>query len=308
LLALVVVASIQCGSRASPKGSSAGKGAAGAGTARSPKAGTAKVAGPAPSGKTFLQTNDKGFDEYIWLEDSSVVVRIPAGTFTMGSPAEEGDPDERPQHQVYLSEFYMDRTEVTNRQYKQFCNATRQSHPDNPGFGDMPEYFLLEPDCPVVNVSWDDALAYATWVGKRLPTEAEWEKAARGTDGRTYPWGNEEPEASGLFRANFCYWSEGSDGYKFTSPVGIFLHGASPYGCMDMAGNVTEWCNDWHDENYYGQQGNDRNPTGPSSGSYRVARGGSWGSLHWRLRSPCRFRFVPAHRDEDIGFRCCVAE
>jgi len=265
-----------------------------------------KVTHAAPAGAVFLSTNAKGYEEYLWLKDSSVMLKIPAGTFTMGS--DDGDNDEKPVHQVHLGEYYIDKYEVTNRQYKRFCDATRRSSPEDPSyFTSMTGYFRNYPDYPVVNVSWDDAAAYCTWAGKRLPTEAEWEKAARGSDSRKYPWGNDEPDAGGFYRAN---WGEGTDrnvwkrdGYEYTSPVGSYERGASPYGCMDMAGNVWEWCADWYDAGYYGRSPGS-NPTGPSSGSSRVYRGGSWyynaGSLRCAFRTGC----VPSLRRYYLGFRC----
>jgi formylglycine-generating enzyme required for sulfatase activity len=262
------------------------------------------------TGMTFLQTNAQGYEEYRSDKDGATMVRIPAGTFTMGSS--DGDADEKPVHQPYVSEFYIDKYEVTNRQYKQFCDATGRTSPPDPDFAGMPNYFTSCPDYPVVNVSWDDASAYAQWAGKRLPTEAEWEKAARGTDGRKYPWGNGLPSAGGTYRANYdCYdGPDGSDdnvyrldGYARTAPVGSFPSGASPYGCMDMAGNVWEWCNDWYGDKYYQSSANN-DPQGPFSGSSRVRRGGSWNSGVARLRCANRTWDVPALRGNTLGFRC----
>jgi len=259
----------------------------------------------APQGMTYLRTNSQGYEEYTWTKDGSVVVKIPAGTFTMGS--NDGDADEKPVHQVYLDEYYIDKYEVTNRQYKRFCDATGQSYPPDPDFLGMSSYFTSRPDYPVVNVSWDDAQAYCTWAGKRLPAEAEWEKAARGTDARKYPWGNGEPDAGGFYRAN---WGEGSDqevwkrdGYEYTAPVGTYERGVSPYGCMDMAGNVWEWCNDWYGDKYYSSS-TSNNPQGPSSGSDRVLRGGSWNCDAGLVRCANRGRSDPSYRLNNLGFRC----
>jgi formylglycine-generating enzyme required for sulfatase activity len=247
----------------------------------------------APSGMTFLQTNSQGYEEYRWDKDGATMIKIPAGTFIMGS--NDGGDDEKPMHQPYLSEYYIDKYEVTNRQYKQFCDATGRSYPSDPDFAGMPGYFTSEPDYPVVNVSWDDAAAFAAWTGKSLPTEAQWEKAARGTDGRKYPWGDAEPDPE---RCNF------NSNLGKTAAVGSYPSDVSPCGCMDMAGNVTEWCNDWY--NYYGSANDD--PQGSPSGSYRVNRGGSWyGGAAWS-RCAIRSGSVPASRNLSIGFRCARSE
>jgi len=161
----------------------------------------------------------------------------------------------------------------------------------------MPNYFTAYPDYPVVEVSWHDAKAYCDWAGKRLLTEAEWEKAARGTDSRKYPWGNSEPDGTR------CNMASNPDGYDYTSPVGVFPAGASPYGALDMAGNVWDWCNDWYASDYYSQSPT-HNPPGPSSGSARVNRGGSWIFGAWYVRCARRSGVEPSYRAGDLGFRC----
>ncbi|MFO7675694.1 MAG: SUMF1/EgtB/PvdO family nonheme iron enzyme [bacterium] len=279
----------------------------------------------APAGMKALGRNAQGYEEALWLKDSSVMVKVPAGEFWMGSVTGEGESDERPQHRVYLDEFWLDKHEVTNRQYERFVKATGyRTDAEKEGTGyvydtDLSKwltksgvswrtyYGYSTENHPAVLVSWNDARAYCDWAGKRLPTEAEWEKAARGTDARKYPWGNEEPDAGGRYRAN---WGEGSDravwrrdGYEFTAPVGSFSAGASPYGLLDMAGNVWEWCNDWYDSDYYGK-GVDRNPQGPATGSPRVYRGGSWLNNAGSLRSAYRGRYEPSFRIIFLGFRC----
>jgi len=253
-----------------------------------------------PASMQFLRTNKQGYEEYTCPRDGAVAIKIPAGTFKMGSTEYD---DEKPVHEVYLSEYYIDKHEVTNRQYKKFCDATGRSYPSDPDFLAMPDYFTSYPDYPVVNVSWDDAAAYCRWAGRRLPTEAEWEKAARGTDGRKYPWGNSEPGAGGTYRANYNPGNYTEDGFRHTAPVGSYERGASPYGCMDMAGNVWEWCSDWYDSDYYGRSA-DNDPTGPSTGSYRVLRGGSWRGNARNVRCANRGGGEPSYRRFNLGFRC----
>ena len=200
------------------------------------------------------------------------------GPFTMGT--DEGYEDERPAHQVYLNAFYIDETPVTNAQWRKFTDATGSAPPacwkDERFQGD---------GCPVVGITYGDALSYARWSGRRLPTEAEWEKAARGADGRAYPWGNEEPDAGGVHRANL---KGASDGYAATSPVGAFRAGASPAGCLDMSGNVWEWTSDWYDNAYYAESPRN-SPRGPDSASYRVLRGGAFHVPARLARTTMRF-------------------
>ncbi|TES92597.1 MAG: formylglycine-generating enzyme family protein [Candidatus Cloacimonadota bacterium] len=253
---------------------------------------------------TYLHTNEKGYKEYRNGKDGSILIKIPAGEFTMGS--NDGDDDEKPVHTVYLDEYYICKYEVTNSQYNKFCDATGRNYPDDPKFEGMSDYFTNYPDYPVVKVSWNDAVAYCRWAGLRLPTEAEWEKAARGTDSRKYPWGNSKPDAGGTYRANYDPGEDEVDGYKYTSPFGSFPDGISPYGCYDMAGNVWEWCSDWYGEHYY-RDSPERNPEGPSSGKYRVIRGVSLCCKTMGLRCVTRDWFTPAHGWGYSGFRVSLS-
>ena len=218
------------------------------------------------------------------------MVLIPAGEFQMGSSY--GPDREKPVHTVYLDVFYMDKYEVTNAQYKKFVDAT--GHP-TPGFWDDSRYNA--PDQPVVGVSWHDAKAYAEWAGKRLPTEAEWEKAARGgLTGMKYSWGNR------VTHDDANYAGIGSkDWWECTSPVGSFA--PNDYGIYDMAGNALEWCADWSSKHYYSSSPR-RDPGGPSSGTHRVLRGGSWLSTAGYLRCASRFSFNPMGPFNSFGFRC----
>ena len=226
------------------------------------------------------------------------MVLIPAGEFQMGDHFNEGHGNELPVHTVYLDAFYLDIYEVTNAQYGKFMNATGHSAPrywNNSSYN--------APEQPVVGVSWHDAVAYAEWAGKRLPTEAEWEKAARGgLIGKRYPWGDEAPDAGGVYRANY-YAGDNSaaDGYEYAAPVGSFP--SNGYGLYDMAGNVWEWCADGYDSSYYANSPRN-NPLGPGSGSSRVLRGGSWFDITYHLRVSYRSYDDPTRTYYYVGFRC----
>jgi len=222
--------------------------------------------------------------------DGMTVVHVPDGEFLMGWDASPYS-FERPEHTVYLDAYWIDQTEVTNAQYRacveaETCAAPNSWNDASTSGDDQPAF-----------VSWDDAQAYCEWVGARLPTEAEWEKAARGTDGRLYPWGGEEFDPS---RANI---QGPEDGYESTAPVGSFPTGASPYGVLDMSGNAAEWAADWFQVEYYAQSPA-QNPTGPPSGDYdqRVIRGGSWHS--GRDTARCIWRKGTPLGSSEFGFRC----
>ena len=220
------------------------------------------------------------------------MVLVPAGEFTMGSST--GDADERPMRRVYLDAYFFDKNQLTVGEYAKFLDATSHSVPQEWNIMSRP----MHKNRPVVNVEWADAAAYCKWAGKRQPTEAEWEKAARGTDGRTYPWGDEPPTK---FHGNMM--KELWNNHMGLTPVGMFEDGRSPYGIYDMAGNVWEWVSDWYDPNYY-RTGPKRNPTGPPTGSHKVVRGGSWGSGPEGLRAAERETRLPSFQGYDTGFRC----
>ncbi len=217
---------------------------------------------------------------------------VPAGEFTMGSAT--GDADEQPVRKVYVDAFFMDLHQLSVAQYARFLEDTHHEAP--------PEWSLMNrpqnQNRPVANVDWTEAAAYCTWAGKRLPTEAEWEKAARGTDGRTYPWGNQPP--TGLHaNSGKEVWSN----HAVLTPVGTFEEGKSPYGIYDMAGQVWEWVGDWYDPDYY-KTSPQKNPTGPATGVSKVVRGGSWGSNATALRSAERESHLTSFRGLGTGFRC----
>jgi formylglycine-generating enzyme required for sulfatase activity len=227
------------------------------------------------------------------------MVYVPEGEFLVGSPAGEGDDNEHPRHMVYLDAFWIDRTEATNAQYGKCLDAGACRKPD---YWDDSDFNA--PGQPVVGVTWEDARTYCEWAGARLPTEAEWEKAARGTDDRKYPWGNQEATCQ------YAVMDDGSgagcaQGGK-AWPVGSKPAGASPYGALDMAGNVWEWVADWYVADYYGRSPV-RNPQGPDSGDARGLRGGSWDIIRNYVRSAIRNGYSPGDRDNDVGFRCVVS-
>jgi formylglycine-generating enzyme required for sulfatase activity len=234
----------------------------------------------------------------ITARDGSVLLRIREGPFFMGSRPYEGEEDERPGRTVELGEFYIGRLEVTNGQYARFEGETGYRSQ-----GAWRKYSLPGRELhPVVNVSWNDAKEYCAWAGLRLPTEAEWERGARGTDGRTWPWGNTwEPDYCNtreLRDAGLRALSAPVIGDRGTTPVGSFPLGVSPEGCLDMAGNVEEWVEDW-----YSFYPGCTLKNGPPSRTYRVMKGGTWGHGAPMARCPDRVMNYPHSRYIDVGFR-----
>jgi formylglycine-generating enzyme required for sulfatase activity len=256
--------------------------------------------GKDPEDPVFNNPNDPLSPNYVeknnstntgTVKDDAPMVLIPAGEFQMGDSL-DGMSLALPVHTVYLDAFYIDIYEVTNAQYKKFMDAKGY---EAPYYWNDPNYNA--PNNPVVGVSWNDAKAYADWVGKRLPTEAEWEKSARGgLVGKRYPWGDT------LTRDDANYdGTGGKDVWITSSPVGSFA--PNGYGLYDMAGNVYEWCADWYDDNYYANSPKS-NPTGPSSGKYRVLRGGSWGNGGSALCVSSRRENARTTTGCFVGFRC----
>jgi formylglycine-generating enzyme required for sulfatase activity len=224
-----------------------------------------------------------------WI-DGSTLAYIPSSEFTMGNGGFD-----TPVHPVTVDGFWMYKTKVTNRMYAQCVTVGSCSAPNEELGGQVysnPQYA----NYPVVGVSWDQAQAYCNWTQGQLPTEAQWEKAARGTQGNVYPWGNDKP-ACDLLNLGYCTGA--------TSEVDAFPSGASPFGLYDMAGNVFEWVRDWYDQTYYNSSPS-TNPTGPESGQYRVVRGSSFETDLDQAESSMRHYLSPSNHRRDTGFRCVI--
>jgi len=255
--------------------------------------------------------------------DGAEMVWVPAGEFIMGSTDKQAAAEldqlpkgsgnvakllldsEKPQRNVYLDGYWMYKTEVTVAQYRRFCEATNREMPEAPEWG-------WQENHPIVNVAWQDAYCYSKWAEASLPTEAQWEKASRGADGRKFPWGNEWDTSKCANSVNGKLES--------TVPVGSYASDVSPYGCLDMAGNVKEWCLDWYDPNYY-KTAPARNPAGPPEAvqfetsfqnnvlGARVLRGGSWSyKLDYYFRCAFRYCTDPDNYLSNFGFRCAKME
>ena len=254
---------------------------------------SASVDSPTNSQPTPLAVKTK-----ISSTDGMVMVYVPAGEFLMGSKDDVGNGNEHPQHTVSLDAYWIDQTEVTNAMYEKCVTAGVCTDLGSNASNTRKEYFgnAAYADYPVIFVNWYQAQAYCKWAARELPTEAQWEKAARGTDGEAYPWGNETPTKD---IAN--YNANKGD----TTKVGSYAAGASPYGAYDMAGNVWEWVADKYDEQYYSSSPAS-NPTGAASGKYQILRGGSWYNLGTDIRSAYRSGVSPSVFYYDTGFRCAL--
>ncbi|MBQ4575534.1 MAG: SUMF1/EgtB/PvdO family nonheme iron enzyme [Clostridia bacterium] len=243
-------------------------------------------------------------EKLITAKDGKKMCLIPAGSYNMGS--ECGYPEEKPVHAVSVASFYMDEKPVTNAEFKAYCDAVGRGYPGSPRWADMPNHFLDYPDHPVINISWGEAAAYAAWAGKRLPTEEEWEWAARGgLEDPTYPWGNEAPLGTAV---NFAdknsehSWRDSAqnDGYKYTSPVGSYA--PNGYGLYDMSGNVFEWVEDWFF--LYSDTVHNTEVFKDGWGGSRVCRGGCYHSVARDLRIARRRQVLGGGANASVGFRC----
>ena len=240
-----------------------------------------------------ISFSDGLLNQILWNKDGAEMTYIPAGSFEMGDALNETESwmaFAHPVHTVALEGFYMDKTEVTVGQFKAFL-ADNSSYSWDFSWASVDQYSPTD-DHPMIYVNWDDAVAYADWAGKRLPTEAEWEKAARGgLDGKRYPWGDEIDDT----KANY--------GNNVGESTVAGSYPANDYGLFDMAGNVWEWCDDWYDENYY-KNSPVKNPPGPDIGSLRVLRGGYWSYGSNYLRVALRGSDLPNDGFNGHGFRC----
>ncbi|MBT3922674.1 MAG: formylglycine-generating enzyme family protein [Nitrospina sp.] len=232
------------------------------------------------------------------VEADSEMAYIPEGEFLMGSLEEKGKSNEHPQHKVYLDAFYIDRYEVTFKDFEEYLDTNPKQHPTITGWYDR----KARPDMlnkPVFGLQWKRCKKYCEWKHKRLPTEAEWERTAKGIENRSYPWGNEPPDKYRANYGNCCFIQKG----MVLSQVGDFDQGKTPELVFDLGGNVAEWVYDWYDKKYYAVSPY-KNPKGPEKGKYHVIRGGAWNSLPVYLRSSSRYGDSDAKDYYGIGCRC----
>jgi len=237
---------------------------------------------------TSAGKNVEGFPEYKRMRDGAIMVQIPEGEFLMGNLATENSPLP---HTVYVSSFLIDKLPVTVGRFRLFAAATGHPLPPDP-------YWGVHDDFPVAFVRWDEGRAYCEWAGGRLPSEAEREKATRGTDGRLWPWGSEPPTPErAVYRRNW--------GQVGPDAVGVRPAGASPYGLLDTGGNMWEWLEDWYDPDYF-KSSPAKDPAGPKTGRARVVKGGSWDSRPTVLSASMRNFGYTGYREADFGFRCAA--
>jgi formylglycine-generating enzyme required for sulfatase activity len=297
------------------------------------------------SGEIDTSKNERDYWEVTFKEYGFTMVYIPEGEFTMGLADQEKESlinerrkkdfdlfykDETPSHKVYLDGYWMGKYEVTNAQYVKFLDDSKTGLNDKMAYiKSVKGEYVVEPgyeNHPVVGISWYDAKDYCDWLSKKtdlpfkLPTEARWERAAKGIGTRIYPWGNSFPSGEKVNIADKQLWlkakHEGAykdvdDGYAYTAPVNSFPGGVSPYELLNMSGNVSEWCYDWYDTDYYKNVFKDsngliKNPDGPKNGTYRVLRGGSWYTDARSVRCTNRHKDLPSKRSDSVGFRLCL--
>ena len=223
---------------------------------------------------------------------------FPAGEFQMGSPEGIGKTNEKPLHKVFLDAFFIDKYEITFRNFEDYLAVNPKEHPTITGWYDR----KARPDMadkPIFGLQWKRCRNYCKWKNKRLPTEAEWERSARGIENRIYPWGNDPPDEKRANFANCCFIQKG----KVLSKVGSYILGKTPDGMFDLGGNVAEWVYDWYDKKYY-KESPYKNPQGPKKGKYHVIRGGAWNSLPVYLRSSSRYGESDSKDYYGIGCRC----
>lgn len=239
----------------------------------------------------------KNEGEYVWKKDGTIMVYVPPGPFTMGS--DRGEPSAKPAHTVDLDGFYIDKFEVSWRRWKESGLPYLEETDERVQKVQAPDWGIHDAQ-PVVHVTWHEAKRYAAWAGKRLPTEAEWEKAARGTDGRTYPWGEAEPTFERAM------WVDHPLSRKATAPVNCCAAGASPYGVLNMAGNVWEWCEDSYQPDFYARSPK-KNPVNLAKGDLKILRGGALQLGPTFLRTFNRYWLLDVDRISDIGFRTALS-